>query len=148
MANICFNWVNVVGKQSDLEKLKLEVIDEWELRHEDDGQATYSFESKWSPPENELKILSLTCSVLIECEYEECGCDIWGKFAYNKGELVFNIELPYLEGKYNSMDWSDFVECEAEWKIDSDDTLDDFLEQFYFCNETELSELKEMYLNK
>lgn len=148
MANVCFNWVQIFGNADALEKVKQNIDEDWYLNSETEGEMlTYSVESRWSPPEDELKILSLTCGVLIECEYDECGCDLWGKFAYNKGELTFNLELPYLEGKYSSLKWYEFIEMEVLHRLEDEETLEDFLEQFYFCNETELSELKEMYLN-
>ena len=148
MANVCFNWVQIFGNADALEKVKQNIDEDWYLNSETNGELLcYSVESRWSPPKEELKELSKEFGVVIECEYDECGCDLWGKFGFNNGELVFDIDLPYLEGKYNSMNWGTFIECEVLHRFDDDETIDDFLEQFYFCNETELSELKEMYLN-
>lgn len=149
MANICLNWVNVVGDSAKLQEVKRliepEVMSMY-INHEEEGQMTLSLESKWSPPEEELKQISKDLGVLIECEYEECGNDIWGKFAYNGGDLVFDLSLPYLKGKYSSMEWNDFVECEVLHRVHEAEDLEDFLLDFdEIVSDEELEELVQIY---
>jgi hypothetical protein len=149
MANICLNWVNVVGESAKLQEVKRLIEPEvlsMDVNYEDEGQMTLSLETKWSPPEEELKQISTDLGVLIECEYEECGNDIWGKFAYNGGDLVFDISMPYLEGKYNSMEWNDFVECEVLHRVHDAEDLEEFLENFEnIVSGDEINELIQIY---
>jgi len=43
------------------------------------------------------------------------------------------------------LDWSDFVECEVMWRLENDETLDEFIEKFDFCTDDEIAELKDIY---
>jgi hypothetical protein len=44
------------------------------------------------------------------------------------------------------LDWNDFIEGEVMWRLDNDESLDEFIEQFDFCSDEEIAELKEIYL--
>jgi hypothetical protein len=155
MANLCLNRIEFFGSAQAIAKIKNDMTSP----SFGEGEGFYSMsyvtssedelridiESRWSPPVFWLESLSKQYGVLVECEYEEIGSDIWGKFGFKKGESVFNIELPYLEGKYNSMDWNDFLECEAFGRADNADTLEEFISEFDFCSQEEISELRDIY---
>lgn len=151
MANICLNYVQAFAHSQALDKLRDHLIQEKDVNIVDlsdpiDGELTFTVESRWSPPaEWVCELTEKFSGVLIECEYEECGSDIWGKFGFRDGVLLFTMELPYLEGKHKSMVWNEFIECEVLHRLDSADSLDDFIEDFPFCNEEEINELKEIY---
>lgn len=151
MANICFNYIQAFAHSQALDKLRDHLIKEKDVNIVDlsdpiDGELTFTVESRWSPPaEWVCELTEKFSGVLIECEYEECGSDIWGKFGFRDGVLLFTMELPYLEGKHKSMVWNEFLECEVLHRLDSADSLEDFIEDFPFCNEEEINELKEIY---
>ena len=151
MANICLNFIQAFGDAEAIDKLRKHLVttNEVEIVHIDEpinGELTFAVESKWSPPAEWVSGLTEKFSgVLIECEYEEGGCDIWGKFGFRDGVLLFTMELPYLEGKHKSMVWNEFIECEVLHRLDEEISLEEFLEDFPFCNEEEINELKEIY---
>lgn len=151
MANICINYVQAFGHSEALDKLNKHLISTNEVEivgiSEPSGESIdFTIESKWSPPAEWICELSEKFSgVLLECEYEECGSDIWGKFGFRDGVLLFTMELPYLEGKHKSMVWNEFIECEVLHRLDEEISLEEFLEDFPFCNEEEINELKEIY---
>lgn len=151
MANICLNFIQAFGYTEAIEKVRkyLVTTNDVEIVQIDDsvdGELTFTVESRWSPPaEWVCELTEKFSGVLIECEYEECGSDIWGKFGFRDGVLLFTMELPYLEGKHKSMGWNEFIECEVFSRLDGADSLEDFIEDFYFCNEQEKTELVEIY---
>lgn len=155
MANVCLNFIQAFGESNALSVLKnyllstndAEVCEIDDIREiEESYFVVFTVESRWAPPVDWLQEVSKKHSgVLIECEYEECSSDIWGKFGFRDGELLFAMELPYLEGKHKSMDWFEFIECEVISRFDEDISLEEFLEDFSFCNEYELNQLKEIY---
>ena len=151
MANICFNYIQAFAHPEALDKLRDHLIKEKDVDIVDlsdpiDGELTFTVESRWSPPaEWVCELTEKFSGVLIECEYEEPGSDIWGKFGFRDGVLLFTMELPYLEGKHKSMVWNEFLECEVLHRLDSADSLEGFIEDFTFCSEEEINELKEIY---
>lgn len=148
MANICLNYASVYGNPSVLQEFYTEVCENWWVCHYvvADNVTDYQFESRWSPPKEYIQKISSKFGVLIECEYEECSSDIGGKFAYDKGELVFDVEMSYLEYKYHSLDWNEFIECEVMWRLEDADPFDDFIEPFKeFCSDSEIEELEELF---
>ena len=149
MANVCYNLIEVSGDEASINKLKKQLMADnvADIRDiNDPTKLEFSTESRWVAPVEWLQEISQKYGVLVECESDECGCDYWNKIGFKDGEKVFDIEMSYLEGKYNSLDWDDFVECEVMWRLDNDETLDEFIEQFDFCNDDEIAELKEIYL--
>ena len=149
MANVCYNWIEVLGSEASIKKLRKQlVVDNMaDIRDtENPNELVFSIESRWVAPVEWLEGISRDYSVLVECESEECGCDYWSKIGYKNGKKVFEIDLTYLEGKYRSLDWNDFIECEVMWRLDNDETLDEFIEQFDFCNDEQIAELKDIYL--
>ncbi len=150
MANVCYNWIEVSGDEASIKRLKDQLVadNEADIRDIDDPkQLVFSIESKWVAPVEWIEEISRNYNVLVECESEECGCDYWIKVAFKNGEKVFEIELGYLEGKYRSMDWYDFIECEVEHRIDEDESIEDFIAQFEdFCSDNEIAELKDIYI--
>jgi hypothetical protein len=149
MANTCYNWIEIVGDTKSIEKLRERLVaeNEADIREvTEPGLLVLSIESKWVAPVAWLEEISREYSVIVECESEECGCDYWCKFGFKNGKKVFEIEMGYLEGKYNSLDWNDFIEGEVMWRLDNDESLDEFIEQFDFCSDEEIAELKEIYL--
>jgi hypothetical protein len=149
MANTCYNWIEIVGETKSIEKLRKRLVaeNEADIREEtESGLLVLSIESRWVAPVEWLEEISREYSVNIECESEECGNDYWNKMGFRNGEKVFDIEMGYLEGKYNSLDWNDFIECEVLCRIDEDEDFDDFIEQFVnFCSDDELAELKDIF---
>jgi hypothetical protein len=149
MANTCYNWIEIVGETKAIEKLRKRLVaeNEADIREvTEPGLLVFSMESRWVAPVEWLEEISREYSVNVECESEECGCDYWNKIGFRNGEKIFDIELGYLEGKYNSLDWNDFIECEVMWRLDNDESLDDFIEQFEnFCTDDEIAELKDIF---
>ena len=155
MANNFFNYIQVFGSESGMKMFHGNLIKD---RYEDDFSVVglgdygtdptsleFSAESKWSPPKELLQSLSADYKLLIECEYDEWGSDIAGKFGFDKGELVFNLEFRYLEGKYHFEDWSDFLESEAIPRLDDCESFNEFMDMFYFIDAKEHAELVEIY---
>lgn len=155
MANICLNFIQAFGESDDLNELKNYLLSTNDAQVCEIGDVLevnesyligFTIESRWSPPVDWLQEVSRRHSgVLIECEYEECSSDIWGKFGFRDGELLFAMELPYLEGKHKSMGWFEFIECEVMNRLEEEISLKEFLEDFQFCSEKEINELKDMY---
>ena len=148
MANVCYNYAEVYGEPSVLQSFYSEVEKNWEACYYELNQnvSDYHFESRWTPPMEYIQMLSSKFSVLIECQYEECSSDIGGKFAYDKGELVYNIEMNYLESKYHSSDWKDFIEGEVMWRFEDSEPFDEFIAPFKeFCSDSEIEELEELF---
>ncbi len=150
MANSCYNWIEVSGDEDSIKKLRKQLVadNEADIRGIDEPtQLSFSTESRWVAPVEWLEEISRKYGVLVECESEECGCDYWNKIGFKNGEKIFDIEMTYLEGKYRSMDWYDFIECEVEHRIDEDESIEDFIAQFEgFCTDNEIEELKDIYL--
>lgn len=151
MANICLNYIRAFGDAEAISKLEKHLVSTREVEivgidEPIEGEMTFTIESRWSPPVEWIQELSeMYSGVLLECEYEEGGADIWGKFGFREGELLFTMELPYLEGKHKSMIWNEFLECEVLHRMDEEISLEEFLEDFQFCSEDEINELKEIY---
>lgn len=157
MANICLNYVEAFGESDALLKLKdylkrhdfneVEVVSLHEIGIENPNTGIeFTLETRWSPEKEWIQKISSQFNVLVECQYEECSSDIGGKFAYDKGELVFDIEMSYLESKYHSLDWSDFIECEVAWRLDDAEPFDEFIAPFKeFCSDGEIEELEELF---
>ena len=154
MANICFNYIQAFAHSEALDKLRDYLIHEKDIDIVDigdpiDGELTFTVESRWSPPaEWVCELTEKFSGVLIECEYEEPGSDIWGKFGFRDGVLLFTMELPYLEGKHKAMVWNEFLECEVVGRLEGYENLEDFLADFTFCYDHEVEYLTDLYLNK
>lgn len=150
MANVCYNWIQAFGNAKAIDKIEKGLLMEEDMYslehiHTNGGEITFSCESRWSPPEDWIRDNSKKFRVLIECEYSEGGSNIAGKFSYKNGEKIMDLEFEYLEGRYNLMDWYEFLECEVWYRMDDAESLEEFLEDFHFCNEDEIKELTEMY---
>lgn len=157
MANVCLNYVEAFGESDAIVNLKdylkrhdfheVEVVSMQDLGIEKTNTAIeFTLETRWSPEKDWIEKISRDFSVLVECQYEECSSDIGGKFAYDKGELVYDVELSYLESKYHSLDWSDFIECEVVWRLDDAEPFDEFIAPFKeFCSDGEIEELEELF---
>lgn len=149
MANICYNWIEIVGETKAIDKLRKRLVAENEAdikEATDPGLLVLSMESRWVAPVEWLQEISREYGVNVECESEECGNDYWNKMGFMNGKKVFDIEMRYLEGKYHSLDWNDFIECEVISRIDEDEDFDDFIEQFLdFCSDEQIAELKDIF---
>jgi hypothetical protein len=149
MANVCYNWIEIVGETKAIEKLRERLVaeNEADIREvTEPGLLVLSMESRWVAPMEWLQEISREYGVNVECESEECGNDYYNKMGFRNGEKVFDIEMRYLEGKYHSLDWNDFIECEVLCRIDEDEDFDDFIEQFVdFCSDDEIAELKDIF---
>lgn len=151
MANVCLNYVEAFGELDAIKNLK-DYLTEHKFNEVDVvsigdiGGLEFTLETRWSPEKDWIKDTSKNFNVLLECQYEECSSDIGGKFAYDKGELVYDIEMSYLESKYHSLDWSDFIECEVVWRLDDAEPFDEFIAPFKeFCSDGEIEELEELF---
>lgn len=155
MANNCFNYIQAFGSEKGMGMFYGNLIkgtyeDDFILfglgdYSKDPTSLDFSAQSKWSPPKEKLQSLSSDYNLVIECEYDEWGSDIAGKFAYDHGKLVMNIEFNYLEGKYHFMEWNDFLECEAIPRLDDCESFNEFMDMFDFVSEDQNSELVEIY---
>ena len=155
MANNCFNFIEIFGSQKAIQIIKNHLSTDKYDDHislvgigdvaDDATSLEISVESKWAPPREFLQNLSADYKLLIDCEYDEWGSDIAGKFGFDKGELVFNLEFRYLEGKYHFEDWSDFLESEAIPRLDDCESFNEFMDMFYFVNAQDHAELVEIY---
>lgn len=144
MANICLNFIEAFGESEAISSLKKYLIEE-NFDLETEG-CRFTMETRWSPDVEWVQEMSEKFKVLLECEYEECSSDIGGKFAYDKGKLVFDIEMSYLEHKYHTLDWNEFLECEVAWRLDNDETIEEFIANFTpFCSDEEIEELNEIF---
>jgi hypothetical protein len=146
MANVCFNYIEAFGDAKAIEKFNNEMlIDDQMYSLEtidcEEGKIRISSETRWSPPEEWVINNSKEFGLLIECEYGECGANISGKFGFDKGEKVFDLEFTYLEGRYNLLDWYEFVEFEVLHRIEDNEDLETFLEDFDFVSLQEREEL-------
>jgi hypothetical protein len=155
MANTCVNFIQIFGSEKSIQIISnhlstdkfddhISVVGRSDI-YDDGTSLDISAESRWSPPKELLQSLSSDYNLLIECEYEECGADIAGKFAYDKGKLVMNIEFSYLEGKYHFMDWNEFVECEVMFHLEDLDPFDEFMARFDFVSDEHRLELEELF---
>jgi hypothetical protein len=151
MANVCWNRIVFFGEADQITKIKndseneslhegLNIVEDFSLIDYEGSLIIYCG-TKWSPPVEWVEKISAQYGVTIECEYEEIGSDICGVFGYEKGKLVFNLEFTYLEGKYNLLEWSDFVECEVFNRIEDNEDVDTFLEDFPFVSDEHREEL-------
>lgn len=155
MANVCLNRIDVFGDSKAIAKMKNDMC--LSSFGEDEGfyslnyvassadELTIDAESRWSPPTDWLQKISKDYGVLVECEYEEIGSDIWGKFGFKKGELVFVMELPFLEGKYNSLPWNEFIDCEVTSLLEDERPFDEFISLFDFVSDEHRIELEELF---
>lgn len=151
MANVCWNRIVFFGEADQITKIKndskneslhegLDILEDFSLI-DFEGSLIIYCGTKWSPPVEWVEKISTQYGVTIECEYEEIGSDICGVFGYEKGKLVFNLEFTYLEGKYNLLEWSDFVECEVFNRIEDNENVESFLEDFSFVTDEHREEL-------
>lgn len=155
MANTCFNYIQTFGSERGMGMFYNNLIKGEYKNHfevvglgdfsKDPTSLEFSAESRWSPPKEILQSLSDDYNLVIECEYDEWGSDIAGKFAFDKGKLVMNLEFGYLEGRYHFLEWSDFLECEAVPRLDDCESLNEFIDMFDFVDEKEHAELVEIY---
>lgn len=119
MANNCYDWIQVHG--DDLTKVKT-MIDEalkenkdgygWlpkgieneldyphylfdvEITNEESDEIQISCWTKWSPPIEELKHISLMCEgTEWHCQYEECGMKLYGRVIIMGGKVMSHIYL-------------------------------------------------------
>ena len=151
MANVCWNRIVFFGEAEQITKIKndseneslhegLNIVEDFSLIDYEGSLIIYCG-TKWSPPVEWVEKISAQYGVTIECEYEEIGSDICGVFGYEKGKLVFNLEFTYLEGKYNLLEWSDFLECEVFNRIEDNENVESFLEDFPFVTDEHREEL-------
>jgi hypothetical protein len=157
MANTCFNFIQAFGESKEIKRLKNDILNNhWDegieiLSISDMGLENnptgieFSTNTRWSPPENWVMEISFNYNVTIECEYEEVGSDICGKFGYTGGNRDYNLEFTYLEGRYNFLDWEDFIECDVMFHLEDPDPFDEFMERFSFVSDEHRIELEELF---
>lgn len=151
MANICFNRIVFFGEADQIARIKndyengslyegIYVEQDFSLIDYDDSLVIYCG-TKWSPPLEWVEQISFLYNMTIYCEYEESGSDICGKFGYSNGNLEYELEMSYLEGKYNLMEWSEFIQSEVLYKIEDNEDVELFLEDFHFVSDEHREEL-------
>jgi hypothetical protein len=143
MANICFNYITIFGNAETIKEIKAKYFEDIyndNINDETETELIFSHESRWSPPEEWVQEMSCY-GVTVECEYDECGADMAGKFSYANGMKIFEIEFRYLEGMYHRLDWHEFIECEVFNRIEDNEELEEFLSDFEFVTDEEREEL-------
>jgi len=133
MANWCYNTLSLSGKYKNFAKqlekhnykiMGFEFIKNgrciFELDKIEDGM--YSFTSKWAPPLEELAERASKGKFSFELDYEECGCQIYGKAIFDIKSGLITYDLP--QEVWNKMDFNDdgdlhvdgiYIESEMEW---------------------------------
>ena len=135
MANWCYNTITFSGRykafakrleKHNYNKQGFEIVKGgrciFSLEKIEDGM--YSFESKWIPPLDELFQRAKKGRFSFEIDYEELGCDVYGKAIYNYPEDSYDDY--YLTSEIlNMREWDDDVlkingivvdeEYEMEW---------------------------------
>ena len=155
MANTCFNFIQLFGSEKSIEIIKNQLstdiyndhISVVGLGYIPDGATTIdiSAETHWLPPRDFLQGLSSDYNLLIECQYDEIGEDIAGKFAYLNGKLMMDLSFTYLEGKYQFMDWEEFIDYEVISLLEDERPFDEFIALFNFVSDEHLIELEELF---
>lgn len=105
-------------------------------------------ETAWSPPIGFGVRLHEKYGVNVELQYEEPGCDFCGRTTIENQNIV-EEDYSFLEGKYildNEAFWYE-VDSDIEYAMDSDTSIDEFLERFSFVSEDDYNEIKEMFEN-
>lgn len=105
-------------------------------------------ETAWSPPIGFGVRLHEKYGVNVELQYEESGCDFCGRTTIENQNIV-EEDYSFLEGKYildNEAFWYE-VDSDIEYAMDSDTSIDEFLERFSFVSEDDYNEIKQMFEN-
>ena len=122
MANICSNFITLVGKPAQLKRaIKLIMSDEspcgdvdlcWpaeetteldKLPAEGTAEISYSCESRWSPPIEWFVQLCGELDIVGEVEYEECGTDFAGVYrVFRNGDKMYGQDhcASYIEWRF------------------------------------------------
>lgn len=155
MANTCFNFIQLFGSEKSIEiiknQLSTDIYDDHMsvvgLGYIPDGATTIdiSAETDWLPLREFLQSLSSDYNLLIECQYDEIGEDIAGKFAYLNGKLMMDLSFTYLEGKYQFMDWEEFIDYEVISLLEDERPFNEFIALFNFVSDEHLIELEELF---
>jgi hypothetical protein len=107
MANWCNNFVKIEGNETDLILLK-EFIDSFTTNEQDCktmelnnieiycfdfytyDDFTYNYSTKWSPNEKFwIEVSKLFPNLKITLDYEEQGCELFGRFSFDNGNVTF-----------------------------------------------------------
>jgi hypothetical protein len=105
-------------------------------------------ETAWSPPIGFGVRLHEKYGVNVELQYEEPGCNFCGRTTIENQNIV-EEDYSFLEGKYildNEAFWYE-VDSDIEYAMDSDTSIDEFLERFSFVSEDDYNEIKQMFEN-
>jgi len=122
MANICSNYIEISGDQTQLNQLRKRIKEQDESLLEDiyflkqgdfyglvqdsseiddEGDIELDCTSKWSPPEEALSKLSALYPLLcIKVRYQEPACDAYGTLEYQDGKCILDTPMDqesYLE---------------------------------------------------
>ncbi len=113
----------------------------------------YGFDTAWSPPIGFCQMLSIQYGVKCEIEYEEPGCDFYGKTIVEDGEITDVEDYGYREGKYK-FDKEGFwyeIDSDIECFIGDFETGEEFFEGTYkdddYLNEDDKNEIIKMFNN-
>lgn len=146
MANICSNFITLVGKPAQLKRaVELIMSDEspcgdvdlcWpaeeeaeldKLPAEETAEISYSCESRWSPPIEWFVQLCGELDVTGEVEYEECGMDFGGVYrVFRDGDKMYGQDhcASYIEWRFAVSD--DHSNEQGLWAFANEfDTLSD-----------------------
>lgn len=103
-------------------------------------------QTAWSPPIGFGIRLHEQYGVNVELQYEESGCDFCGRTTI-ENQQVIEEDYGFLEGKYildNESFWHE-LESDIEYAIDSETSVDVFMERFNFVGEEDRKEILKMY---
>jgi hypothetical protein len=138
--------INYYGTKWDID------LEEWEWDFDEDS-VHVNFESAWSPPCNFLRHLVEKYEGITfgEIEYEEQGCDFYGRYTVTRDEngyVSINDDcLGYEEGiyKYNeSYFWERlYDECRCAIEECNNDKAD-LMERYFFVREDDLKEVEKV----
>ena len=105
--------------------------------------------SAWEPPLKMCQELSRKYNLEIEIEFEEEGLDFAGKAVYESGNEVSFKRMAYREYFYNTDKEDAFynmiVVNDLEYSMNSEESLEDFLETYPFASEVDKLALKFMW---
>ena len=155
MANWCSNWVNLSGQPEgikafmcDIRALEARGIEEesgvrisedkdsrYLFDFQTDNEDAFSFETKWCPDFDTLRILAQKHGVMVTNRYEEFGCGVYGEW-----------QCDGLEGSETDICLTD-DEIDMVVEVDEDNCIWEFEGEQSDCREDLLSIVLERKIN-
>jgi hypothetical protein len=105
-----------------------------------DDNISLNLWTAWSPPSSFCEHLTAKYPVVVEMQFEEGGCDFFGKESFEAGKMTSQEIYSYRAGAYKwepELFWSE-IQSDLEWRLenttdDSDFDLKEFVEDY--CDE-------------